>query len=297
MVTTVNEIKRGITRRALLKRAGAILLLNSIIGRHALGAVTQLRISACDWSIGKSSDLGAFDVAKEIGLEGIQVNLGNLKNNLHLRERSRQQLYVDKSKDTGIAISSLAIAELNNVPYKEDPQTEVWVSDSIDVAKNLGVTVVLLAFFHKNDLRGDEKGKQEVIRRLKSVAPKAERMGITLGLESYLSAGELVDIIQKVGSNAVKVYYDFRNSADAGYDVIKEIRFLGKEAICELHMKENGFLLGKGTLDWKRISETLKDIGYVGDGWMQIEGAIPNDADLVESYRYNFKYLKDIFGN
>ncbi|HEX6891559.1 MAG TPA: sugar phosphate isomerase/epimerase family protein [Chryseolinea sp.] len=293
---SVNEIKTGITRRSLLKRAGALLLLNSIIGRPASGGVAQLRISACDWSIGKSSDPGAFDVAKAIGLEGIQVNLGNLKNNLHLREKSRQQLYVDKSKETGIAISSLAIAELNNVPYKEDPQTEIWVSDSIDVAKNLGVKVVLLAFFHKNDLRGDEKGKLEVIRRLKSVAPKAERMGITLGIESYLSAGELTDIIQKVGSNAVKVYYDFRNSADAGYDVIKEIRFLGKESICELHMKENGFLLGKGTLDWKRISETLIDMGYVGDGWMQIEGAIPKDADIVESYRYNLKYLKDIFG-
>ncbi|HMG88477.1 MAG TPA: sugar phosphate isomerase/epimerase family protein [Chryseolinea sp.] len=293
---SINEIKPGITRRSLLKRAGALLLLNSVVGHRVCGGVSQLRISACDWSIGKSSDLAAFDVAKKIGLEGIQVNLGNVSNNLHLREKSRQQLYLDKSKETGIAISSLAIAELNNVPYKEDPQTEIWVSDSIDVAKNLGVKVILLAFFHKNDLRGDEKGKLEVIRRLKAVAPKSERMGITLGIESYLSAQELMDIIQKVGSNAVKVYYDFRNSADAGYDVINEIKFLGKDAICELHIKENGFLLGKGTLDWRRIGETLMDIDYVGDGWMQIEGAIPKDADIVESYRYNLRYLKAIFG-
>ncbi|HEY5917976.1 MAG TPA: sugar phosphate isomerase/epimerase family protein [Chryseolinea sp.] len=291
-----NEIKTGITRRSLLKSVGAFLVLNSLTGHRTFGGgAQQLRISACDWSIGKSSDPGAFDVAKEIGLEGIQVNLGNMQNNLHLRDKSRQQLYLDKSKQTGIEISSLAIAELNNVPYKEDPQTEIWVSDSIDVAKNLGVKVILLAFFHKNDLRGDEKGKLEVIRRLKTVAQKAERMGITLGIESYLSATELVDIIQKVGSNAIKVYYDFRNSADAGYDVIKEIKFLGKEAICELHMKENGFLLGKGTLDWKQISETLMEMGYVGDGWMQIEGATPKGADIVESYRYNLKFLKDIF--
>jgi len=271
--------------------------LNSFAGSILIGATRrQIRISACDWSIGKSSDPGAFDVAKEIGLEGIQVNLGGIKNNLHLREPERQRQYLEKSKESGIRISSLAIAELNNVPYKEDPQTEVWVSDSIDVAKNLGVSVILLAFFHKNDLRGDEKGKQEVIRRLRVVAPKAERMGITLGIESYLSANELVDIIQKVGSKSVKVYYDFRNSADAGYDVIKEIKFLGKDAICELHMKENGFLLGKGTLDWKRIGETLMEIDYVGDGWMQIEGAIPKDADIIESYRSNLKFLKDIFG-
>ncbi len=224
------------------------------------------------------------------------MNLGGLKNNLHLREPERQRLYLEKSKESGVRISSLAIAELNNVPYKEDPQTEAWASDSIDVAKNLGVSVILLAFFHKNDLRGDEKGKQEVIRRLKVVAPKAERMGITLGIESYLSANELVDIIQKVGSKSVKVYYDFRNSADAGYDVIKEIKFLGKDAICELHMKENGFLLGEGTLDWKRIGETLMEMDYVGDGWMQIEGATPKGADIIESYRSNLKFLKDIFG-
>jgi L-ribulose-5-phosphate 3-epimerase len=293
---SLDQFKTGITRRSLLKRGSALLLLNSMMGHRMLGGTTSpLRISACDWSIGKSSDPGAFDVAKEIGLEGIQVNLGSLKNNLHLRELPRQQLYLDKSKETGIKISSLAIAELNNIPYKEDPQTESWVSDSIDVAKNLGVTVILLAFFHNNDLRGDEKGKQEVIRRLKAVAPKAERMGITLGLESYLSAQELVDIIQQVGSNSVKVYYDFRNSADAGYDVIKEIKFLGKEAICELHIKENGFLLGKGTLDWRRIGETLTEMNYVGDGWMQIEGATPKDADIVESYRYNLRYLKAMF--
>jgi L-ribulose-5-phosphate 3-epimerase len=291
-----SEIKKGITRRSLLKSAGAFLVLSSLTDHRTFAGVPQqLRISACDWSIGKSSDPGAFDVAKEIGLEGVQVNLGNLQNNLHLRDKSRQQLYLDKSKESGIEISSLAIAELNNVSYKEDPQTEIWVSDSIDVAKNLGVKVILLAFFHKNDLRGDEKGKQEVIRRLKNVAPKAEGMGITLGIESYLSATELVDIIQKVGSNAIKVYYDFRNSADAGYDVIKEIKLLGKEAICELHMKENGFLLGKGTLDWKQIGETLIEMGYIGDGWMQIEGAIPKGADIIESYRYNLKFLKDIF--
>lgn len=287
-----------ITRRTLLKRAaGLTLLLNSGLGKDLFPkqARDRIRISACDWSIGKSSDLGAFDVAKQIGLEGIQVNVGSTKNNLHLREKPIQQLYLEKSKETGIKISSLAIAELNNVPYKSDPKTEEWVFDSIDVAKNLGVTVILLAFFHKNDLRNDDAGKQEVINRLKKVAPKAEQMGITLGIESYLSAAELVDIIQKAGSKSIKVYYDFRNSADAGYDVIKEIKFLGREAICELHMKENGFLLGQGTLDWKKIGRTLIDMDYVGDGWMQIEGANPEGADIVQSYRHNLKFLQDIF--
>jgi len=282
----------------LLKKVAVLsVLANTGLGNEVLSAVMKkrLQISACDWSLGMSSDLRAFDLARTIGLEGIQVNLGNVQNNLHLREPARQQLYLDKSKETGIRISSLAIGELNNVPYKSDPRTEQWVSDSIDVAKNLGVSVVLLAFFNSNDLRNDDAGKKEVISRLKKVASKAEQKGITLGIESYLSAEELVDIIQQVGSKSIKVYYDFRNSADAGYDVIKEIKFLGKEAICELHMKENGFLLGEGTMDWKKIGETLMKMNYYGDGWMQIEWASPKDADIIQSYTHNLKFLKDIF--
>jgi len=287
-----------LTRRTFLKATtGSMLFICNANGLSilALPAEKKIRISACDWSIGKSSDPGAFEVAKQIGLEGIQVNMGSLANNLHLREKTRQRLYLEKSKETGIMISSLALAELNNTPYKSDPQTEEWVADSIDVAKNLGVKVILLAFFHKNDLRNDSTGIGEVVRRLKVVAPKAERLGITLGIESYLSAAELIDIIQRVGSKSMKVYYDFRNSADAGYDVIKELKFLGREAICELHMKENGFLLGEGTLDWPKVAQTLIEMEYYGDGWMQIEGATPKGADIVESYRHNLQFLKNIF--
>jgi L-ribulose-5-phosphate 3-epimerase len=285
------------TRRELLKKATAFGLLSRLGFTEARALpLKRLRIGACDWSLGKSSDPAAFAIAKEIGLEGIMVNLGSVENNMHLRDKNVQQAYLTESKRTKIKISSLAIGELNSVPYKSDLRAEQWVSDSIDVAKSLGVTVVLLAFFEKGDLRNDEAGKKEVVNRLKKVAPKAEKMGITLGIESYLSAQELTDMIQQVGSKSVKVYYDFRNSADAGYDVIQEIKFLGKEAICELHIKENGFLLGEGTLDWQKIANTLKEIGYYGDGWMQLEWANPKGANVVESYKKNVKFLNQTFG-
>lgn len=287
-----------ISRRQLLKRSALLTGLVSsgfLTQSTPFGLTSKLKIGACDWSIGKNSDIGAFEVAKKIGLEGIQVNLGSDKNNMHLREATLQEAYLSESRKTGISIASLAIGELNNVPYKSEPRTEQWVWDAVDVAKKFDVRVILLAFFSKNDLRNDDKGKNEVIRRLKMVAPKAEKMGITLGIESYLSAEETMDIIQKVGSKSVQVYYDFRNAADAGYDVIKEIKLLGKDAICELHIKENGFLLGKGTMDWKGISQSLMEMEYIGHGWMQIEGATPKDADMVESYKHNSTFLKALF--
>jgi len=53
----------------------------------------------------------------------------------------------------------------------------------------------------------------------------------------------------------VKIYYDVANSTQRGYDVPREIRWLGKQQqICEFHMKENGALLGHGKVDFKRCA-------------------------------------------
>jgi sugar phosphate isomerase/epimerase len=285
-----------LTRRTFIKQSA---WLTAFAGAGFSFSCTDSKkrfyMGACDWSIGKNSDPAAFDIAKRIGLDGLMVDMGSEENNLHLREKNVQQQYIDASQQTGIKISSIAMGVLNNVPYKSDLRTEQWVWDSVDVAKNLAVPVVLLAFFNKNDLRNDNAGKKEVVSRLKTVAPHAEKNGIILGIESYLNADEHKEIIEQVGSKNIKVYYDFRNTADAGFDTVTEFKKLGREMVCELHMKENGFLLGNGTLDWNAIGNAIYETGYYGDGWMQIEWAKPDDADIVESYKHNLQFLKNIF--
>jgi sugar phosphate isomerase/epimerase len=153
--------------------------------------------------------------------------------------------------------------------------------------------VILLAFFGKGDLKGDVSGTDEVVRRLKRVAPKAEKAGVLLGIESWLSAEEHVAIIERVGSPAVKVYYDVANSEKMGYDIYEEIRWLGQQKlICEFHAKENGFLLGQGRVDFKKVREAMDAIDY--SGWVQIEGAVPEGAPMLPSYRSNQKFLRDV---
>ncbi len=284
-----------IQRREFLKRSAMASVLMGIGLDLSADPYHQinLKVGACDWSLGQNSNPKGLAVAKEIGLDGLQVNLGSFDNHLHLREYSIQQEYVQQSKALDLPISSLAIGELNNFPYKSDPQTEQWVEDSIDVAHNMKLPVVLLPFFNKNDLRNDSAGKREVIRRLKTVAPKAEKAGVILGIESYLSAAEHLEIIEAVGSPAVKIYYDFRNSADAGHPIYEEIPLLAKDYICEIHIKENGKLLSDGDLDWTRIGELLAKSDYQGSGWMQIEWSTPEGADLVKAYQSNLTFVNN----
>lgn len=292
-------VMQTLSRRAFVRRwagaAAASALAPALAPLLAAPESRRFRIGACDWSLGPMASPEAFTVAREIGLDGVQVSLGTEKNNMHLRQPAVQQAYRDKARETGVAVASLALGELNNIPFKSDPRTVEWVGGAVDAAAALGVRVILLAFFHKGDLRDDPAGVAEVVRRLKTLAPRAEKAGVILGLESWLSAAGHLEIIDRVGSRAVQVYYDVCNSNDRGYNIYREIRELGRRGlICELHAKENGALLGQGKVDFLKVRAALDDIGYAG--WIQIEGALPAGAALVPSYQANLKYLRGVFG-
>jgi L-ribulose-5-phosphate 3-epimerase len=251
------------------------------------------KIGACDWSLGKSSDPGSFEVAKRIGLDGVQVNTGGVKNGMHLRRPEVQKEFLQAAKGSGMEIASLGILDLNRVPYKSDVRAEQWVDDGIDVCRRMKVEVLMLPFFSRGDLRNDEKGVDVVVGRLKGVAAKAEKAGVIIGLESWLSARQHMSIIERVGSPAVQVYYDLGNSHKAGYDIYEEIRFLGSRHLCEFHAKDYNNLFGRGKIDFQKVRHAMDDIGY--RGWIQIEGAKP--LGLEVSYRYNAMHLRSVFGS
>lgn len=281
-----------IHRREAIKRS-ALWLGASLIGKVEPEWRKKVRLGACDWSLGVRMSPEAFPIARAIGLQGVQVSYNTQADERGLSNPATLEAIREAAERTGIPVASLAIGELNRIPLKSEPRTEEWVWQSVDAAKSLGVGVVLLAFFNRGDLRNDPAGKAVVIERLRRVAPHAERSGVVLGIESYLSAAEHLEIMDAVQSKAVQVYYDFRNSADAGHAIFEEIPLLGKKQICEIHMKENGQRLGEGTLDWPRIAHALKKANY--QGWMQLEWASPKGADIVECYRHNRQYLESLF--
>ena len=250
------------------------------------------KLGICDWTIGKRADPSSLEMAKRLGLDGVQVDFGSGQKDLPLFNPEMQKKFLDAAKKHDVEVGSLALGVLNNVPYKNDPRAEQWVTDSIDVCKAMGVNIVLLAFFGKGDLRNDKKGTDTAVERLKRAAPKAERAGVILGLETWLSAEQHMDIINRVGSPAVQVYYDVGNSHLRGYDIYKEIRFLGSEHICEFHAKDYDNLYGKGTIDFRKVRQAMDDIGY--RGWIHIEGT-KMPLGLEESCRYDAQYLRSIF--
>ncbi|MHC4178020.1 MAG: sugar phosphate isomerase/epimerase family protein [Planctomycetota bacterium] len=249
------------------------------------------KIAACDWSLGKGADLAAFDVAKEIGLDGVQVSLGSTEDDMHLHKPKMQKAYLRKAKQTGVEMASLALGELNRVPLKSDPRAAKWLAASVDVCAALGMTVIMPAFFGKGALDMDNATEiGHVVKILKEIAPAAEKRKVIIGLENTLSAEDNIKIVDRVGSPAVQVYYDTGNSYYKDRDIYKEIRTLGK-LMCELHVKDGRNVLGQGPIDFKKVRKAVDEIGY--SGWIVLESARP--GGVIPSYTAQCKFLKGIF--
>jgi L-ribulose-5-phosphate 3-epimerase len=249
------------------------------------------KIGVCEWILGKDGP-EALEVAGQIGVDGIQLNFNTSGRPIHLQKPEVLDKYLEAAHKYDLKIPSIAIVELCNVPLKgNDPRAEQWLSESIDVCKATSSNVVMVPFFGKGDLLGDEKGTAVVVEKLKKITPKAQKAGVTLAVESYLTAQQHLDIINRVGSEAVGVYYDVANSQSKGYDICREIRLLGKH-IAEFHLKDNDDLYGKGSIDFPAVRNAIDDIDY--RGWLVMEGS-KMSLGIEESCRYDLRYLRNIF--
>lgn len=251
----------------------------------------------------------SFLFAKQNGLDGIQYSFDARGNGLDLRTCENRDRVRAAVKESGVAISSLGIALLNKVPLATTDEADQLVADCLDamiklkeeavelddreLAAKVSPKIVLLAFFGKADLNGDEERMQTVIKKLKRFAPIAEKHGFVLGIESLLSEADHRRIMEGVGSPAVKVYYDTANSARMGYDIYQEIESLGAANICELHIKQDAALLGDGNIDFPRIKRLLDKMHYTG--WIIIEGSTPKKMTRTEATEKNAVFARKIF--
>ena len=286
---------RGQTRREAMGLCARVML--AWLSPRALWAQTgkhcgqRFKIGVCDWTAGKRADPAALEVAKRLGLDGIMPLMEYSEAGSPLLRPARQEQYRTMARELQMGIGGLSLGALVQVPYKSDPRAQQWVADSIEVSRGIGTQIVLVPFFGKAaDLKNDQKGTEVVIQRFKEIAPQAEKAGVVLGIESWLNADEHMAILDKVGSNAVQVYYDMGNSHKMGYDIYKEIRFLGKH-ICQFHAKDYDGLFGKGTINFPEARRAMDDIGF--SGWIHIEEG--NKPLSEEEVGYNARYLRSVF--
>jgi sugar phosphate isomerase/epimerase len=280
------------TRRTLLKCAAAGLACGT--AWEKIRAEADRKTQKVKIQIG-SCTLGLAE-AKKAGLAGVEVGVGGAAETLAIADSKIRQHYKESMKETGLVIPSFMMGLLNSYPLASDPRGPAWLEQSIDAAQDLGAKVILVAFFGKGDLRTNGRIKKAdvdvVVSRLKAAAPRAKEAGVILAIENYLSARQNLEIIERIGSDSVRIYYDVRNTTDMGYDVPQEIRLL-KDQIAQFHFKDGPDFLGEGKVRYRPIAAAIKDIGY--QGWIILETSNPSGNPVADSQR-NAQFIRRLFG-
>ena len=278
----------NMTRRGLLKST----LVAGATARVAFAKREQLRIGVTDWNLHRDADPEAVPLAAKLGFEGVQLSFGRklIDGRLPVDNPETIARYLKLSKENNIPIDGTCVDRLHTDGLKSTKEAQKWVLDSIRITKDLHTKVLLLPFFGKwaMENRNEMDHVGDVLRDL---APDAEKADVILGLEDTISAEDNVRIMDRARSKNVLVYYDVGNSTKNGFDVVKEIRWLGKDRICQFHLKDTPHFMGEGKIQFAPIVHAIRDIGYSGYANLETDaGKNSVEADM----RRNLLYIRGV---
>jgi L-ribulose-5-phosphate 3-epimerase len=256
-----------------------------------------VRVGMTDWNLGQRGDITKIALAREIGLDGIQVSVQYPTDGKPtLRDTKTQEAFRRAALDNGIQICSLAIGNpgKSRMPMHTSPAFAILLVEAVEIAHNLGTNNILLPILGDSHIDMTNQAQVDTfVATMKEVARYAERYGVVVGLEDWISAEDNIKLMDAVGSDYVASYYDAHNIVSRVKDIYVEPKMLGKR-ISQIHVKNANMLLSTpgGKMDWPRMAQEYYDIGY--RGWYVLETGSPT-RDIVADTRANIEYVKKTF--
>jgi len=262
----------------------------------------KYKVAVCDWMILKRQKLGAFGLASEIKADGIELDMGGLGNrptfDSKLGDPVERQKFLDKSKETGVGISSIAMSGFYAQSFATREITPM-ITDCIQAMKNMKVKVAYLPLGTQTDLVKNPELRPEVIKRLQWAGKEVGKIGGVIAIETSLSATEEKKLLDEVGSKYIKSSFNFANALDNKRDISSELKILGKKYLAQIHASNTDqfWLENDKAIDMPKIKQTLDEMKW--SGWLIVERSrdVTQVHNVKANYGANVAYLKRIFQN
>lgn len=285
----------------VLLTTGAGLLNTSVLAQSTQLKKQPYKIAVIDLMILKRQKLSALPLAKSIGADGLEVDMGGLGtretfDNKLVIDSIRKQ-YLDKAAELHIEICSIAMTGFYAQSFAKRPTALKAVQDCITTMKLMNVKTAFLPLGVQGDLVKNPELRPAIVDRLKTAGKMAVAAGVVIGIETSLPANEEVKLLKEIGSPGIKIYFNFANPLKEGRDLYRELTILGKDRICMIHCtnKDSVWLQYDPQIDMKKVKHTLDAIKW--KGWLVIERSrdATKTKDVQGNYGANTAYLKSIF--
>lgn len=224
----------------------------------------------------------AFAAARDLGFAGLEIEV-----------RGDAAALRQLSTDAGVPICSLICGGEGAGHAELEPRIAARerLQQAIRDAATLGARGILWPMF---DLVSLDEGRvvDRLVEDVTACMPLAEAHGVVVAWENALDAADTRTVIEQVGSDFFRCYFDFANAAKRGADPVSELRSLSG-LIYQVHAKNTKKqpLDAPGVDLFACLSELNRQQYH---GWVVLE--TPSGEEPLASARHNLQVLRQAWG-
>lgn len=245
-------------------------------------------LSSCiEWQFTESGELDArLCAAKAAGFDLAEFHLW--------RDKPIDAL-ADALASTGMRLTSLCVDPRRSIvdPAERDAMVTA-VKETIAATDKLGKPALIVASGFRVEGMSEDEHFANAVTALRAAADAAEEAGVMLLLEPlntqlfatmYLVSTRLgLDLVEAVNSPNLRLLYDVWHSAVMGEDMAEvlagKIHLVAHVQVADMPARNEP---GTGSVDWAKVTQTLRDLGYSGAIGLEYFPTMPMEQSLALS--------------
>lgn len=278
-----------------------LILAAGIIVPESVLAQQRYQIGVCDWMVLKRQKLGEFKLAKELGCDGIEMDMGGLgkRNSFDnkMRDPKMVRLFKHTADSFGIKVGAVAMSGFYGQSFAKKESWRWLIQDCLNTMDAMGAKVAFLPLGGcGNNWTDSLQLRRQIVWRLHEIGEMAKARGMVIGIDTPLDAEGNIKLLDEINSDGIKIFYKFQTAIENKRDIAKEIKTLGKDRICAIHASNTDgvWLRNDKAVKMKKIKKALDKAGW--SGWLFVERSrdINQVRNVKKNYGENVKYLKEI---
>lgn len=287
-----------------MKRICLLLSLAALLLPFPLSAQQRYHVGVCDWMVLKRQKLGEFQLARDLGADGVELDMGGLGQrelfDNKLRDEAEARHFKAVADSLSVKVGAVAMSGFYAQDLTKRDNYMALVADCFDTMDRMGSGPV--AFLPLggcgNDWATDKAKRAEVVKRLHAIGEEALRRGKRVGIDTPLDAKGNIRLLRDIKSEGIAIFYKWQTIVENGWDIVRDMKTLGAKNICAIHASNSDrvWLRNDSTIDMPAIKRALDDMGW--QGWLFVERS--RDTSMVKNVKMNYgsnvHYLREVFG-
>lgn len=268
-------------------------------------AQERYQVGVCDWMVLKRQKLGEFQLAKELGCDGVEMDMGGLgKREMFdnkMRDAKTAAFFKHTADSLGIRIGAIAMSGFYGQDLTLRDNYLALMEDCFETMKRMGdVKVAFLPLGGcGNDWTTDKTKRKEIVKRLRAIGESAKTHGVVVGIDTPLDATGNLKLLKEIKSDGIAIFYKWQTIIENGWDIVKDMKKLGTKNICAIHASNTDSLCLRNdpAINLPLIKKALDEMGW--KGWLFVERS--RDVKMVRNVKMNYgnnvMYLKETFNS